>query len=717
VKYLDFVDVEAFQGTITAFGAPKEFASCEGLIKDAAIPGMYIPFGSRSKFSVTWRTKIANEPESTDFAYKLHILYNAMVMPTPRAWQTLSDTTSPDTRSFTVKATPACARWSYVVFDSRECDLSLLEAQLYAGVLPSCGTLGGYVLPPPGGGGGGGSNPDAGCTYLLEDFESYLPGQELDVDAVDTDPDTEELIHGVINDGLDIQELPANGTFTVNDSTATVVGTGAVLADDDDASYIDGPNGDLGYTIALPQLVGYVDGATLELHIRLSITGDVSLDDPDGQVDADAQVFITTDATGDDAVGGFSDGNDNGMSFVVQNVDGTIDDYVVPLDLSSWIDTSVDGVAAALTAGAYLNVVALNNNNYDTTPETRVYEASIVMLDNTDDSKSLRVIPGEDEGYVKQSVPSVATPDAKANTVAVDFLVKQKVMDTSGVTTATQPICDWTDLAHWPGTLAVELSGDNPVLVWRNQTDSIVETLDLNLNHWYTASVYWTWGSIEVNVYDQGDPSVSYAHWNEVITSAAPPVAFCAHQTGIVINGDVTYEVSLDNAAMQIHCHEEVPPSEWTCFDLSTAVFFSSSEDTNMEGQYDSGTGRIKSKLDSTSFARRAQFHFPGFVLDPTKTYQFRAVYAAHTYGMGIYQQNPSWESTFWSDNDELISTFADTDADNTVIVTVGPGISQWNQAITDGYQSLIRFDMQTNGDTGTVGGADLISLCYKEVV
>lgn len=174
-----------------------------------------------------------------------------------------------------------------------------------------------------------------------------------------------------------------------------------------------------------------------------------------------------------------------------------------------------------------------------------------------------------------------------------------------------------------------------------------------------------------------------------------------------------TFEVSIDNERVQVHCNDAPAVETWTYFDLADAVFFSSGEDGIPEGQYNSGTGYIESYHNGSGFDwRRAQFHFPGFVLDPTKTYEFKATYLESTFGMGVYQQNPAWESTFWSDNDTLISTFAEL---TEYIESCGPGINDWDQAISDDYQTLIRFDMSTNGSTGT-NSAPLVSLGYREV-
>jgi hypothetical protein len=549
----------------------------------------------------------------------------------------------------------------------------------------------------------------------VEDFESYIHGQVVDDDK--TFPaDTETIIHGIINNGLNIIELPAVGAFAANDSAASEVGTGDILADDDDASYITSADGDLGYTVGLPPLVGYVEGAALELHIRASISGGVNPDDPD-TLDADMQVHISTDDTGDTTIGGFSDGTDEGMGFSLTVVDGTPVDYVVPLYMESWVDSPLQDVVDALTEGAYLNVVGATNNNTDTTPEVRVYEMSVVMLDDTDGGRFLRPKPDDDSCFVEQNVYSTGTtPLVSSLSAYVDFKLlpivfnsendgwNQRVLEFAGSTTDR------------PEGIEFYVDSGVPKLRWHDidSVETIVDTAKTSV--WYTAQGDWTGDGYRLRVYERDNVEVLIMDVSTVPTDS--PFAGVQSQTGFVGDGTTTFEVNVDNAILQIHCHDELPidpEPDWTCFDLSTAVFFSSTEDGEMDGQYNSGTGRIQSKLDSSSTVRSAEFHMPGFVLDPAKTYEIRATYADTTFGFGIYQQNPGWESTFWSDNYDLASMF-DFGGRTVFIATVGPGIEEWDNAITAGYQTLIRFDTATNGEDATVGGSDLVSLCYREV-
>jgi len=511
VKYMERTLAEEFQATVQALNTPKEFEASEGVRTETF--GMKTYFNKRDKFNMAWRTQIGNDLDQ-NLGYKLHIAYNCMVQPTARAYQTIADTTSLNPRSFVITTTPACGRHSYYTFDSTESDLTDLEALLLGGTLPKCWELTTLVGPPSGGGGEIPSDPDSGCASLTEDFESYFPGQALSESKYSTDHVMQTFITGRVNNGFDTVELPATGAFAANDSAASEVGTGDILADGDDASYITSADGDLGYTVALPSLVGYVDGAQLELHIRMSVSGDVNEDDPDN-IDADAQVHISTDATGDLTVGGFSDGTDAGMGFAVTLVDGTPVDYVVPLDLSAWVDTDMETFVAALAAGAYLNVVAVYNNNFSTTPEVRVYEAKIVMVDATDRSKSLRA-SGADDSYGQLGLNIYDAPDGENYAASVTHYVDFKVSEIPDRASADGYEVLVMSLPSIEGGFLGALKavydsgiGDYPIVQWFwGDEGTYIWSEEIRTGIWYTIQFDWTWDHYNIKITERDSGAV-----------------------------------------------------------------------------------------------------------------------------------------------------------------------------------------------------------------
>jgi hypothetical protein len=566
VKYMDRVLAEDFQATIQAINTPREFEPMEG-IKDVKF-GMKTHFNKRDKFNMAWRTEIGND-EGQSIAYKLHIAYNCLVQPAAKSYRTISDSTSMDLRSFVITTTPACGRHSYYSFDSRDGDLSLLEAQLFAGNLPSCAALSSLVGAPSGPGGGGSVDPDAGCSYMLEDLESYTPGLSdfSDTKFVTEDPlvlRTE--VGGAINNGLDIIELPAVGAFAANDSAASEVGTGDILADDDDATYITSADGDLGYTVGLPPLVGYSPGCAFELHIRASITGGVNPDDPEN-LDADMQVHIATDDTGDVTVGGFSNGADEGMGFSLIDVDGTPVDYVVPLAMDAWVDTDIDDVVAALEAGAYLNFVGATNNNPETTPATvRVYEAKIVVLDDSEKGLFLRPMTADGgPSVIRQTIfadDTLTVLLTASYTMSVDF----RVIEVPWHETSTlDPQGTWVldPSSTSPGAVVIDVEDGILLVKWRKVDGSAWFTAPLDTHVWYAADYKWGWDQSHLKVYERDNPTVVLIDQTIDFPTAEADVEYHTvdgfRSAWSVGDDSKAYEVAIDNAEIQVHCSEETP--------------------------------------------------------------------------------------------------------------------------------------------------------------
>lgn len=171
--------------------------------------------------------------------------------------------------------------------------------------------------------------------------------------------------------------LRANGTFTpggFNEPTAT----GAVpIGDDDDATYLDFPQGAGNATVGIEVATG-TPPSRLDLHLRMTVL----LDDPTGFVGT-GEVFLNTAADGDSSTefAGFSDGAVSGFGFNVPTaaLSGTVD-LAVPLNLTPWAPTSFADVTAALAAGAYFDFNAWTWEEGVSEPTFRVFEAWLEYL-------------------------------------------------------------------------------------------------------------------------------------------------------------------------------------------------------------------------------------------------------------------------------------------------------------------------------------------------
>jgi hypothetical protein len=127
---------EEFGATIDAFSSPIEFAPCAGRLNLS--PALYVADQPRAKFGFSYRTMIGNDVNSTDLAYKVHLVYNAVAQISDFTHTTDSDSAAPIVYSFTVTTLPEeideFKPTSHFVVDSRKIDptiLSQLEAILY----------------------------------------------------------------------------------------------------------------------------------------------------------------------------------------------------------------------------------------------------------------------------------------------------------------------------------------------------------------------------------------------------------------------------------------------------------------------------------------------------------------------------------------------------------------------------------------------------------
>lgn len=136
VKYLNLSTVEEFEATITAFTYPVEFSACDGSARARA--GLFLGQQRKASFGLCYRTRVGNDLEGNDHAYKLHLIYNALVSPSERNFGTLGGNN--DISDFSWKITtkslafPGYKPTSHLVLDSRFIEpitLSKIEEKLY----------------------------------------------------------------------------------------------------------------------------------------------------------------------------------------------------------------------------------------------------------------------------------------------------------------------------------------------------------------------------------------------------------------------------------------------------------------------------------------------------------------------------------------------------------------------------------------------------------
>lgn len=122
IKYLDHPGQEEYQAEIEAYTYPEEFSECEG-VKHAAY-GLYVTNQKKKPFGLTYRTKIGNDEKQLDHGYKIHLIYNAIVEPSDRDYETLDDDVEPLTFTWSIFTKPPefNGYWptSHFVIDSRK---------------------------------------------------------------------------------------------------------------------------------------------------------------------------------------------------------------------------------------------------------------------------------------------------------------------------------------------------------------------------------------------------------------------------------------------------------------------------------------------------------------------------------------------------------------------------------------------------------------------
>jgi hypothetical protein len=89
IKYLNLAAAEEFEATINAYSSPPQFGPCDGV--GAVYNGLFATQQPRKPFSLSYRTKVGNDTDGPDHAYKIHLVYNALAAPTSRSHASLSD--------------------------------------------------------------------------------------------------------------------------------------------------------------------------------------------------------------------------------------------------------------------------------------------------------------------------------------------------------------------------------------------------------------------------------------------------------------------------------------------------------------------------------------------------------------------------------------------------------------------------------------------------
>ena len=136
IKYLNLTSAEEFSATIEAYTHPAQFGQCDG----TATPSNGVSIGQqpRKPFGFSYRTRVGNDVSSTDYGYKLHLIWGAQAAPTEKAYETINDTPDAITFSWEISTTPVAVTGfkptASMIIDSTKVDpaqLATLENILY----------------------------------------------------------------------------------------------------------------------------------------------------------------------------------------------------------------------------------------------------------------------------------------------------------------------------------------------------------------------------------------------------------------------------------------------------------------------------------------------------------------------------------------------------------------------------------------------------------
>lgn len=93
-----------FKANINAFTYPDAFSSVLGEVEVA--DGMYLDSQQGDSFGLSYRTKIHDAVSGENAGYKIHLVYNATIVPSAKSYQTLGDDVNPVNFSWDIQGVP-----------------------------------------------------------------------------------------------------------------------------------------------------------------------------------------------------------------------------------------------------------------------------------------------------------------------------------------------------------------------------------------------------------------------------------------------------------------------------------------------------------------------------------------------------------------------------------------------------------------------------------
>lgn len=137
IKYLESLPPKTFIGKLKAFTYPDEFDLING--QTEVVSGLFYHDQPSQSFNLSYRTKIGNDIDGSDYGYKIHILYNIIANLDNHSFDTFNDSSvKPVEFSWTLSGTPPMIDnfrpTVHITIDSTKTDsdiMKILEDILY----------------------------------------------------------------------------------------------------------------------------------------------------------------------------------------------------------------------------------------------------------------------------------------------------------------------------------------------------------------------------------------------------------------------------------------------------------------------------------------------------------------------------------------------------------------------------------------------------------
>ena len=149
--FLYFPTPKEFKATLRAYTYPDAFAAILGEVE--VTDGMYLDSQQGDQFDLSYRTIVANSIQGIDYGYKIHLIYNAIAVPSAKSFGTITSEVTPTEFSWDIRAVPIPVNGyrptAHITIDTRHMDvtrLAELEATLYgttttAAAMPGAQTI------------------------------------------------------------------------------------------------------------------------------------------------------------------------------------------------------------------------------------------------------------------------------------------------------------------------------------------------------------------------------------------------------------------------------------------------------------------------------------------------------------------------------------------------------------------------------------------------